>query len=50
MSAWTGKRLFAEGTVPAAFRLRDQQVSTTGVVIGTCDPAGDIETGTFAPE
>ena len=44
----SGKRLFAEGTVPSALRLVDSQVSTTGVVIGTYEPAGEIVTGSFA--
>ncbi|HEX3300778.1 MAG TPA: dihydrofolate reductase family protein [Actinomycetota bacterium] len=43
----TGKRLFAEGTVPAALRLTDSRVSTTGVVIGTYQPAGEVQTGSF---
>lgn len=42
-----GKRLFAEGTVPSALRLIDSKVSTTGVVIGTYEPAGALATGTF---
>jgi dihydrofolate reductase len=46
----SGKRLFADGTVPAALRLVDTTVSTTGVVIGSYEPAGDLVTGTFAPE
>jgi dihydrofolate reductase len=46
----SGKRLFADGTVPAALRLVDSKVSTTGVVIGTYEPAGEIVTGSFAPE
>ena len=46
----TGKRLFAEGTIPAALRLVDSTVSTTGVVIGTYEPAGEIVTGSFAAE
>jgi dihydrofolate reductase len=46
----SGKRLFADGTVPAALRLVDSTVSTTGVVIGTYQPAGEIVTGSFAPE
>jgi dihydrofolate reductase len=46
----SGKRLFAEGTVPAGLRLVDSTVSTTGVVIGTYEPAGELVTGTFAPE
>jgi dihydrofolate reductase len=46
----TGKRLFAEGTVPAGLRLVDSTVSSTGVVIGTYAPAGDLVTGSFALE
>lgn len=45
-----GKRLFAEGTVPATLRLAASQVSTTGVVMGTYLPAGPIHTGSFALE
>ena len=44
----SGKRLFADGTIPSALRLVDSKVSTTGVVMGTYVPAGDIVTGTFA--
>jgi dihydrofolate reductase len=46
----SGKRLFAEGTIPSALRLVDREVSTTGVVIGSYEPAGKIVTGSFAPE
>jgi dihydrofolate reductase len=44
----SGKRLFADGTIPAGLRLVDNKVSTTGVVIGTFEPAGEIVTGSFA--
>ncbi|MGZ5385637.1 MAG: dihydrofolate reductase family protein [Acidimicrobiia bacterium] len=44
----SGKRLFADGTVPTALKLVDSMVSTTGVVIGTYEPAGEIVTGSFA--
>jgi dihydrofolate reductase len=44
----SGKRLFADGTIPSALKLVDSTVSTTGVVIGTYEPAGEIVTGTFA--
>jgi len=44
----SGKRLFADGTIPGALRLVDSTVSTTGVVIGTYEPAGEIVTGSFA--
>ena len=37
-----------EGTIPSGLRLRDSQVSTTGVMIGTYEPAGDVVTGSFA--
>jgi dihydrofolate reductase len=43
----SGKRLFADGTVPAGLRLVDSTVSTTGVVIGMYEPAGEVVTGTF---
>ena len=46
----SGKRLFAEGAIPAGLRLADSTVSTTGVVIGTYEPAGELVTGSFAPE
>jgi dihydrofolate reductase len=44
----SGKRLFADGTMPAGLKLVDTTVSTTGVVIGTYEPAGEIVTGSFA--
>ena len=46
----SGKRLFADGTIPSGLKLADSKVSTTGVVIGTYEPAGDIVTGSFAPD
>jgi dihydrofolate reductase len=46
----SGKRLFSEGTIPAGLTLVDHMVSTTGVVIGTYEPAGEIATGSFAPD
>ena len=44
----SGKRLFADGTVPAGLRLVDHKVSTTGVVMGVWEPAGELVTGSFA--
>jgi dihydrofolate reductase len=44
----SGRRLFAEGTVPAGLRLVDSKVSSTGVVIGTYEPAGDLVAGSFS--
>jgi dihydrofolate reductase len=46
----SGKRLFSDGTVPSGLKLIDSKVSTTGVVIGTYEPAGEIVTGSFALE
>jgi dihydrofolate reductase len=46
----TGKRLFSEGTIPSGLTLVDHKVSTTGVVIGTYEPAGEIATGSFGPD
>jgi dihydrofolate reductase len=46
----SGKRLFSDGAIPAALKLVDTKVSTTGVVIGTYEPAGEIVTGSFAPD
>ena len=44
----SGKRLFSDGTIPSGLKLVDSEVSTTGVVIGTYEPAGAIVTGSFA--
>jgi dihydrofolate reductase len=44
----SGKRLFADGTIPAGLKLVDSKISTTGVVIGTYEPAGELVTGSFA--
>ena len=43
-----GKRLFADGTVPAALRLVSSSVSGSGVVVTRYVPAGDVVTGDFA--
>ena len=44
----SGKRLFSEGTIPAGLKLVDHTISTTGVMIATYEPAGEIVTGSFA--
>lgn len=43
----TGKRLFSEGTIPAAFRLVDSKVSPKGVIVATYERAGEVKTGSF---
>ena len=43
----TGKRLFAEGTIPAAFELIKSQTSPNGVIFASYVRAGNIRTGSF---
>ncbi len=43
-----GKRIFGEGTQPAGLELIDSKISTTGVIIATYEPAGELKTGSFA--
>jgi dihydrofolate reductase len=43
----SGKRLFADGAIPSGLKLVDSKVSTTGVVMGTYEPAGEIPIGSF---
>lgn len=43
----TGKRLFREGTIPAAFELFESHVSTKGVILASYRRAGDVKTGSF---
>lgn len=42
-----GKRLFAEGTVPAAFKLSKSSISPSGVIIANFERAGEVKTGSF---
>lgn len=43
----SGKRLFAEGTMPAAFTLVESQVSPSGVIIASYRRSGEVKTGSF---
>jgi dihydrofolate reductase len=43
----SGKRLFGDGAIPSGLRLVDSKVSTTGVVMGIWEPAGELVTGSF---
>jgi dihydrofolate reductase len=43
-----GKRLFAEGTLPAAFTLREAKTSSRGVIVATYERAGAVQTGSFS--
>ena len=43
-----GKRLFGDGTVPAAFALEESQTTPKGVVVASYKRAGEVKTGSFA--
>ncbi|HUC20713.1 MAG TPA: dihydrofolate reductase family protein, partial [Candidatus Polarisedimenticolaceae bacterium] len=42
-----GKRLFAEGTIPAAFELRDSRALPSGVILANYKRSGEVKTGSF---
>jgi dihydrofolate reductase len=42
-----GKRLFANGTIPASYTLVDSKTSPSGVIVATLKRAGDVKTGSF---
>ena len=42
-----GKRLFQEGTIPAAFQLTDFKTSPSGVIFANYARSGDVKTGSF---
>lgn len=42
-----GKRLFAEGTIPAGFKLLQGEISPSGVIIASYERAGEVKTGSF---
>jgi dihydrofolate reductase len=46
----TGKRLFADGAVPAGLELAESDTSATGVFMATYKRGGDIKYGSFALE
>lgn len=43
----SGKRLFAEGAIPAAFTLVESQTSPKGVIFASYKRAGEVTTGSF---
>jgi dihydrofolate reductase len=43
----SGKRLFGEGTIPAAFALTDSNVTPSGIIVANYKRAGKVETGTI---
>jgi dihydrofolate reductase len=42
-----GKKLFAEGTIPAAFTLEKTVVTPSGVIFANFKRAGEVKTGSF---
>jgi dihydrofolate reductase len=43
----SGKRLFANGTIPAAFKVTESIVSPNGIIIVNYERAGAVKTGSF---
>ena len=43
----SGKRLFAEGTIPAAFTVTESRVSPNGIIIVNYERAGAVTTGSL---
>lgn len=43
----TGKRLFGEGAIPAAFTLTESLVASNGVIFANYKRAGEVKTGTM---
>lgn len=41
----SGKRLFADGTIPAAFKVTESLVGSTGVILVNYERAGAVKTG-----
>jgi dihydrofolate reductase len=42
-----GKRLFDQGSIPAAFQLTDSKISPSGVIIANFRRAGEVKVGSF---
>lgn len=45
-----GKKLFNEGTVAQQWKLTESAVSTTGVIIASYVPDGEVKLGSFVPD
>ncbi|WP_135556384.1 dihydrofolate reductase family protein [Paenibacillus cymbidii] len=43
----SGKRLFADGTIPAAFKVTESTVAPNGVIVVSYERAGAIATGSY---
>jgi len=42
-----GKKLFGEGTIPAAFKVTESVVGSTGVILARYERDGEVKTGTI---
>lgn len=43
-----GRKLFAEGTIPAGFSLQESSASPSGVIVARYKRAGPVKSGSFA--
>ena len=43
----SGKRLFADGTIPAAFKVTESTVGSSGVILVNYERAGAVQTGSY---
>jgi dihydrofolate reductase len=43
----SGKRLFGDGTIPAAFKLTHSEATPSGVIVASYERAGEVKTGSF---
>jgi dihydrofolate reductase len=46
----SGKRIFGDGAIPAGLKLVDSKSFSTGVLMATYEPAGEVQYGSFALE
>jgi dihydrofolate reductase len=46
----SGKRLFAEGTIPRGLRLVESRALSSGVTVSTYERVGELEVGAYGPE
>jgi dihydrofolate reductase len=43
----SGKRLFTDGAIPAAFKVKEGQISPSGIIIVNYERAGEVTTGSY---
>jgi len=46
----SGKRLFADGTIPRSWRLASSTITPRGAFLGSYERAGEVETGYVGPD